>query len=73
MAIKAAGASAVQAGARDHFEIGKRNYLMLKKILWQNDLLLEAEDIGGDRPRTMYLEVGSGRTWLSRNGQQYPL
>ncbi len=42
------------------FEIGKKNYTVLRKILWKNELLIKAEDVGSDKSRTMIVEVGAG-------------
>jgi chemotaxis protein CheD len=69
LTVTVAGGSAVRGGGTDRFEIGKRNYLMLKKILWQNEILIDAEDVGGECARTMYLEVGSGRVWLNQTAR----
>lgn len=69
LVAKVAGGAAVQGNTGDRFDIGKRNYLMLRKVLWQHGLLINAEDVGGELPRTMYLEVGTGRVWLSWAGQ----
>ena len=60
LVIKAVGGAALNGSCGDRFAIGKRNYLMLKKVLWQHDLLLGAEDVGGESPRSMHLEIGSG-------------
>jgi chemotaxis protein CheD len=46
------------------FNIGKRNYLALRKILWKAGVLVQGEDVGGSLSRTVRLEVGSGRFWL---------
>jgi chemotaxis protein CheD len=46
------------------FEIGKRNCLALRKLLWKAGLLLHAEAVGGAVHRTVRLEVGAGRFWL---------
>jgi chemotaxis protein CheD len=46
------------------FNIGKRNYLAIRKLLWQAGVLIHAEDIGGTESRTLRLEVGSGRVLL---------
>jgi chemotaxis protein CheD len=67
--ISVAGGAAKQTEDTDYFAIGKHNYIMLRKLLWQYDLLLKGEDVGGELPRTMYLEVGSGRVWLNSMGQ----
>ena len=50
------------------FNIGKRNYLALRKILWKAGVLLQAEDVGGTSSRTVSLEVGTGRFWLREPG-----
>jgi len=73
MVVKVAGGSNVQALAEDRFAIGKRNYVLLRKVLWQNGVLIAAEDVGGTKPRTMYLEVGTGRTWLNTAGAERDL
>ena len=52
------------------FNIGKRNYVMLRKIFWKNSVLIDAEDVGGSIGRTMRLDVGTGRVTIkSRNGE----
>ena len=70
LVVKVAGGANVQDLAGDRFEIGKRNHVMLRKLLWQNGVMVKAEDVGGSHPRTMYLEIGSGRCWLSTGGQE---
>lgn len=50
------------------FDIGKRNYLALRKILWKAGILLAGEAVGGGNWRTIRLEIGSGRLWLQENG-----
>ncbi len=42
------------------FNIGERNYLVLRKILWKNNILISGEDVGEDLSRTMRLEMESG-------------
>ena len=73
MVVKVAGGSNVQAMTEDRFAIGKRNHVLLRKIFWQNNILIAAEDVGGTRPRTMYLEIGTGRTWLNTAGVEREL
>jgi len=43
-----------------HFKIGERNFAMLRKLLWKNNVLIAAYDVGGEVSRTMYLEVPTG-------------
>ncbi len=71
--LKVAGGAQIQSRGTDSFAIGKRNMIMLKKILWKNGVLIESEDVGDDHARTMYLEIGTGRVWITTRGQQKEL
>lgn len=51
-----------------YFKIGERNYAVMRKVLWKNEILIAAEDVGGCSSRTVYLEIGSGRTLVRTNG-----
>lgn len=55
------------------FRIGERNYTVLRKVLWKNDILIAAEDIGGSSPRTMFLYMETGVTILKVRGQEVEL
>ena len=58
------------------FDIGRRNYLALRKILWKAGMLVHGEAVGGANSRTVRLEIGSGRLWLRQAGgpeQEMPL
>lgn len=68
MVVKVAGGANVQGLGNDTFAIGKRNHTILKKMLWKNNILVEAEDVGGQYARTMYLDIGDGHVWLSTGG-----
>jgi chemotaxis protein CheD len=50
------------------FRIGKRNYTVLRKILWKNDILIDAHDTGGTTSRTLFFHVGSGQTVVKKKG-----
>lgn len=50
------------------FNIGDRNLVVLRKILWKNDILIAAEDVGGTKPRTMKLCIASGVTTIKSGG-----
>lgn len=73
LVVKVAGGANVNGNGEDRFAIGKRNMVILRKLLWKNGILLTAEEVGGNRPRTMYLEIGSGRVWLSSGGVETEL
>ena len=45
--------------------IGNRNVAVLRKILWKNNLMIEGEDTGGSKPRTLRLNIASGETTVA--------
>ncbi|MGA2403766.1 MAG: chemotaxis protein CheD [Syntrophobacteraceae bacterium] len=51
------------------FNIGKRNYLAMRKILWKNNVAIAAEHVGGEVNRTVRLEMESGRVVLRVGGE----
>ena len=55
------------------FKIGERNYTVLRKILWKNNILIAAEDIGGTISRTLYLYMADGRTTIKTGGKETEL
>ena len=57
--IKAAGGSTLMDDKK-LFNIGERNFLILRKILWKNNLLMKSTDIGGSLSRTLTLDIGTG-------------
>jgi len=65
---KVAGAATSVDGA-GIFRIGERNQMVLRKILWKNDILIAAEDVGGAFARTLILEMETGRTLVRSNGE----
>ena len=69
MVIKAAGCGN-PLGKNEMFKIGERNYTVLKKLLWKNNILLETEDVGGTASRTVHLDVATGQTVISSNGKK---
>jgi len=71
--VKLAGGADIlnSAGA---FNIGKRNYMMAKKMLWKNGVLIAAEDVGGTVSRTMSLNLETGEVIIKCPGKDlYPL
>jgi chemotaxis protein CheD len=71
--VKVAGGANVNETSNDRFAIGKRNYLTLRKLFWKSGLMIKAEDVGGSKARTMYLQIGDGRVWLSTGGVEKEL
>jgi chemotaxis protein CheD len=72
LVVKAAGCGNPM-GKNEVFKIGERNYTVLKKLLWKNNILLEAEDVGGMVSRTIHFDVSSGQVVLSSGGVKKPL
>jgi chemotaxis protein CheD len=70
--VKAAG-GAQFLDDKEFFAIGKRNHTMMRKLFWQNGILIKAEHVGGTISRTLYLEMGSGRVWLTSGGKEIEL
>ena len=66
------GGAQVMSGT-DSFNIGKRNCLEMRKILWKAGVMIHAEDLGGVSPRTVRMEVASGRVLVSSSGEQKEL
>lgn len=60
-------------GKEQMFKVGQRNYTVLKKLLWKNNILIESEDVGGTDSRTVYFEVATGKTLISSKGQKREL
>jgi len=67
LVVMAAGGAQVMDD-NSMFNIGKRNYLALRKALWKFGLIAHAEDTGGTIVRTVRLEVASGRVRLQSPG-----
>ncbi|KIH77577.1 CheD, stimulates methylation of MCP proteins [Geoalkalibacter ferrihydriticus] len=66
--VKLAGGAKVM-DPNDTFNIGKRNLLAAKKILWAHGLGAVAEDVGGNFSRTVTITVHKGEVWLSSPGR----
>jgi chemotaxis protein CheD len=55
------------------FKIGERNYTVLRKVLWKNNIMVAAENVGGTASRTMHLYMESGRTTIKSGGNEVEL
>ena len=55
---------------QEMFNIGKRNQLALRKLLWKAGVLLQGEAVGGQLSRTVRLEISSGRLFVKESGGQ---
>jgi chemotaxis protein CheD len=50
------------------FNVGKRNHLACRKILWAAGLMVHGEAVGGTISRTTRLEPAGGRLWWTSPG-----
>ncbi len=55
------------------FKIGERNFTVLRKLLWKNNVLIEKQDIGGNISRTVSIAVGTGKIILKTGGKEREL
>ena len=67
--VVAGGSFSGRTDTDDSFQIGKRNMLWLRKLLWKNGVLIHADDTGGvQQSRTMSVIVSSGVVQVRTNG-----
>lgn len=72
LTVKIAGGSQL-LDDKGTFNIGKRNYAMLRKIFWKNGILIESEHVGGSISRTLRLNVQTGRVTIRTRGEEIEL
>jgi chemotaxis protein CheD len=65
--VRAAGGAEI-LDAAGLFNIGKRNLLELRKILWKNGVMLGHSELGGSVNRTVTMEIESGEILLKTSG-----
>jgi chemotaxis protein CheD len=74
LVVKVAGGASNRAVPEsDYFRIGERNFVALRKLLWRNNVLIKAHDVGGCQSRTMSLDLATGQILLRVNGKVKPL
>lgn len=72
LVVKVAGGGSLYDD-KGTFDIGKRNYTVLRKMFWKNEIIISAEDVGGAKSRTARLYVGTGRVTISSHGEESEL
>lgn len=70
--VKVAGGSQL-LDENGTFNIGKRNYLALRKLFWKNSVMIDGEDVGGSISRTVRLQVASGQVTVKTRNQEATL
>ena len=59
MVVKIAGGSQL-LDDKGTFNIGKRNYLAIRKVFWKNSVMIDSENVGGSISRTVRIDVATG-------------
>ena len=70
--VCAAGGAEVLADD-GHFKVGKRNRTMLRKLFWKNNILLSADDTGGNISRTLMMTLCDGEIVIRTKGKETKL
>jgi len=70
--VKMAGGASIMDD-KGIFDIGKRNILAAKRILWKSSLGAVAEDTGGEISRTVTVKVADAETTISSGNKQWIL
>ena len=52
-------------GVQNGLDVGKRNALAARRILWQQGIFISSEALGGSEPRTVNFTVGDGQVQVS--------
>jgi chemotaxis protein CheD len=52
------------------FNIGKRNYIALKKMFFKNGVMIDKEDVGGNFNRTVRIEIATGDIFVKTSGSK---
>jgi chemotaxis protein CheD len=68
--VKVAGGAQRLKVMSEGFDIGKRNYLAIRKILWKNGMFIDSEDVGGCAPRTLYMDICDGTVIVKSSGSE---
>lgn len=58
--VKVAGGASLNDSGQ-LFQIGARNFSILRKLFWQDQILMAAQDVGGNHYRTVSLVVKTGQ------------
>ncbi|MCG8606060.1 chemotaxis protein CheD [bacterium] len=66
--VKLAGGASI-IDTNNTFNIGKRNILAVRKLLWRHGLGAVAEEVGGSMSRSVSVEVNRGRVLVSSPGR----
>jgi chemotaxis protein CheD len=69
MIVKVAGGASI-LDESNFFRIGQKNIMAMRKIFWNNNVLIDAEDTGKNFNRTVRIDLGTGKVSIKRAGGQ---
>lgn len=72
LTVSAVGGAQV-LDSKNTFDIGKRNHLALRKVLWKAGVTISHEEVGGRDPRNVRIQVRSGTVTVSHGGAEHQL
>ncbi|MCD4720136.1 MAG: chemotaxis protein CheD [Desulfobacula sp.] len=52
------------------FNIGKRNYMALKKMFFKNKMMIDKQNVGGNTNRTVRIEIATGDVYIKTSGSK---
>jgi chemotaxis protein CheD len=67
LVVKLVGAAQVMDDG-NLFNIGKKNYLLARKLLYKNGIMIKAEEVGGNTHRTVRINVDTGEIKVKIKG-----
>ncbi len=67
LSVKLVGCAQVMDKA-ELFNIGKRNYMLARKLFFKNNILVDAEEIGGTTHRTVRMDLATGEVQVKVKG-----
>lgn len=72
LVVKVAGGARLMDN-KNVFNIGERNFSVFRKLMWKNDILINAQDVGGSMARTLRLYMDTGRVTIKSAGEETEL
>lgn len=69
MRVYAAGGAEI-LDQKGFFNIGKRNFMALKKIFFKNNVMIDKQNIGGNVNRTVRIEISTGEIYVKTSGSK---
>ncbi|MCP4719785.1 MAG: chemotaxis protein CheD [Desulfobacteraceae bacterium] len=67
--IYAAGGAEI-LDQKGFFNIGRRNFMALKKMFFKNNVIINKQDVGGNVNRTVRLEIATGDIYVKTSGSK---